>query len=422
MSHKITVSILLMSLISGQIFSQPAPYKKTQLPILYSNHKNISNIVTSSGLGYFSDPAENLFDLYHLGITPDSIYGYDSDTQAGTWLNVRYYYSLNDRILKAVNYSDIFYTTSDSLFYDESGRLDSAILESEADQEYDEYAVKHVYTYESELMTSELVSIDNSDDSIHNNWNISRSITYKYDSYNRLIGKLTQRPNGDLMVDFYKSIYMYSMNTGGEIDRYDSNFITFPGLVWYPTDISHRYFDADTNCFNIQILQFAPYYNLKPDSFGEPSLVNVIDMEYDSIGNLTNELTTQYSWGQSTAMKNIYEYNYNGTRKSKTTYEPINSSWFLTYQYLYYYSPGITAATYIENQKFKIFPNPVNDVLYIEGLSSDKEIEILTCDGKVLSSMLYNNAVHVNYLPAGLYIIKIKENDKPPCSRIFIKN
>jgi len=85
----------------------------------------------------------------------------------------------------------------------------------------------------------------------------------------------------------------------------------------------------------------------------------------------------------------------------------------------YTYSLNVTGTTlvenYITNQKeIEIYPNPVINTIYFEGLESDaSNISILSIDGKNLKQIngFGIKQMDINDLPAGVYIIRIVKKD-----------
>jgi hypothetical protein len=104
----------------------------------------------------------------------------------------------------------------------------------------------------------------------------------------------------------------------------------------------------------------------------------------------------------------------------------INLEWGSTYetretvpQIQLYPETIISALPSLDNPSIFPFPNPVKDVLYISGLESPAKIEILDALGK---KVFIGNGTSVNteLLPAGLYFLNLKLNDKSQSFK-FIK-
>jgi hypothetical protein len=60
----------------------------------------------------------------------------------------------------------------------------------------------------------------------------------------------------------------------------------------------------------------------------------------------------------------------------------------------------------------RVFPNPADTDLYLEGVDNLKTASLLNMDGK---SVLISNNIHISGLskiPAGIYILKVETDDK----------
>jgi hypothetical protein len=66
-----------------------------------------------------------------------------------------------------------------------------------------------------------------------------------------------------------------------------------------------------------------------------------------------------------------------------------------------------------DESKLMLYPNPVSDVFYIEGLSEVTVISIIDLSGRTLiqKQVSDNEAVYVNQLPKGNYVLKIINNE-----------
>ena len=70
---------------------------------------------------------------------------------------------------------------------------------------------------------------------------------------------------------------------------------------------------------------------------------------------------------------------------------------------------------------FKVFPNPVLDKLFIQGLSNPTKISVYNVLGRLVLSKITSSIVDVDNLQSGIYIIKIVVEQKEVV-RKFIKN
>ncbi|MDG4945900.1 S8 family serine peptidase [Weeksellaceae bacterium KMM 9713] len=64
----------------------------------------------------------------------------------------------------------------------------------------------------------------------------------------------------------------------------------------------------------------------------------------------------------------------------------------------------------LQAKKVGIYPNPVRDILNLSGLEGDAQVQIISANGQIVKSeKVSNKQVNVNSLPAGAYIITIKD-------------
>ena len=73
------------------------------------------------------------------------------------------------------------------------------------------------------------------------------------------------------------------------------------------------------------------------------------------------------------------------------------------------------------NYKLKVYPNPVDDKLTIQGLQKEVKVSIYNVLGKLVLSKTTLSEIDVYNLKSGIYIIKFENNQKV-VTRRFIKN
>ena len=71
--------------------------------------------------------------------------------------------------------------------------------------------------------------------------------------------------------------------------------------------------------------------------------------------------------------------------------------------------------------KLKVYPNPVDDKLIIQGLQKETKVSIYTILGKLVLSKMTSSEIEVTNLKKGIYIIKIVAEQKETIQK-FIKN
>ena len=65
---------------------------------------------------------------------------------------------------------------------------------------------------------------------------------------------------------------------------------------------------------------------------------------------------------------------------------------------------------YNEINIIKVFPNPVENTLFISGNSQYYDIEIFNLLGQKVNSKLRSNSVDMSSLEDGIYLLKINDN------------
>jgi hypothetical protein len=414
-----SISIIIGScIIAVNLFSQPEDNNSAS-SFRVNNVLKKGNIEKTAGLGYFSDPAENLFDVYHYGNFPDSVYFYyNNNDTTGMTINGKYYFTEDSKKVSATSNDN----SQDLYYYNETGLLDSAILESEADQEYDDYAIKHIYTYKDGLMAKEDVSVDHINDSVNDDWIPVQKIEYIYDANQRIKEKFIENLPWWPDVHFEKNVYYYSDSSSKGITQTDTCFVVSTTGEKIASQIVIKKFNSASLCIEASFFQFESYYWLKPDSFGTPSYVKMNVMEYDNNKALISEEIIYNYNAQPSGYKNIYEHNLNGTRKLKTVYQRFNNLWYLAYQYQYFYNLSETEIVNMENTGFHIFPNPVYDIIYFKGVSDGSKVSIYSTDGKLVKTLIFRNyGINISDLSKGAYILKVNKDKTQVMNKLFIK-
>ncbi len=86
-------------------------------------------------------------------------------------------------------------------------------------------------------------------------------------------------------------------------------------------------------------------------------------------------------------------------------------------------SVGTTGINSVEGENIKVFPNPANQNINIEGLSDKKVIyQISNTNGVVIKQdELYSNIINITDLNHGVYLLQLKTGDKLIISKTFVK-
>ena len=76
----------------------------------------------------------------------------------------------------------------------------------------------------------------------------------------------------------------------------------------------------------------------------------------------------------------------------------------------------------VEKEKTRIYPNPVQDVLFIDSKSTIQKIEVYDVSGKLVSTKTNSKSIQVNQLPKGNYIVKTTTDKGEVYTQKIIKN
>jgi hypothetical protein len=83
---------------------------------------------------------------------------------------------------------------------------------------------------------------------------------------------------------------------------------------------------------------------------------------------------------------------------------------------------GALSSDNSELNRFTFYPNPADNILIFEGLTSSTKIEVLSLEGRKIKTINpdSSNSVAIN-LSSGLYIIKFMDGNQIETKRLVIK-
>ncbi len=405
---KLTIPIIGLCLPFCNLFPQNGKTEILAMETTLAGQKVSSAFDLKSSSTNTPVDVNNLLNSSLFSIFPDSVYFIGNDS--GKLLSKIYFTKSNNTVKVKSDFG--WNIKNDVYYYSEKGLLDSAIVETEADAEYDEYSLKHVFSYNDGLKECNKVFVDNTNDSVDNNWVLSRTENFVYEN-----GRIKQ----DIIQGIQKTAYFYS-NSSSSYTRIDTVYSSRSDSSWFREAVYIN------NFVNNQLI-LSKYYTYSGfDSVGSLDYLNKMEITYDENGNLftvTTTMTADFAEAWPSSVQDVYVYNQNGTIDQKTTYEKFDNSWYFTYQYQYFYPVSNSAITNINDSKiveFSIYPNPVNDLLNFKGAGNVSKVKIYTVEGRIVSNQFcFNNAVSVSYLAKGTYIIEITLQDNSTLKRIFIK-
>lgn len=113
-----------------------------------------------------------------------------------------------------------------------------------------------------------------------------------------------------------------------------------------------------------------------------------------------------------------------GETKVFTFPEGFNAQWVrtkvdvsCTATATFYYNVDVPTSTKVQNPSVSnilVFPNPVNDILTIQGLTAPTKVEVYSLQGAKVLSGVVTNKLSMSTLRSGMYLVNIA-NNKPIC-------
>ena len=166
---------------------------------------------------------------------------------------------------------------------------------------------------------------------------------------------------------------------------------------------------------NLTMISLIKGGNFDYDNLSNPSnctiVFNIEDLNLSSNNHNNDNILTWYcdDYENFLVQYSLDCINFNDLKYSYCGYTHTNISSSLYYRLICYGDDGGGEVSKTIFQEYKssdgmIFPNPVNNVL---NLLEDVEYEIISIDGKVISSG-QGRTIDVYYLPSSVYFIKIK--------------
>lgn len=251
---------------------------------------------------------------------------------------------------------------------------------------------------------------------------------YTYDGDGLLIGKRTYYWNKES--ERFENYMRYELS-------YDvrDNLILSLRSIWSDDLDDWRFFDKEEYTYdtanNELLYAFYTWNTVGGQWVGDSKRESV----YDSAGNALS--VTQYYWNFSLGQwepSNRSEYAYDLSLlmsecympdewyyvlfKNKVTefayYQHSSSAWNNIGTYRYYYSEVVpTAMEEDSDSAFHFYPNPVEDVLYIKSADDFLTVQVINAMGAILTTQKVDGdgTLHLQDLPAGLYLLKVEKNN-----------
>lgn len=308
-----------------------------------------------------------------------------------------------------------------------------------------EYTNKYTFTYEANGNWIE--DIDYKWNKITKQWNNSYRYLYTYNNNNLLEETLTYSWD-----ELTKSWILYSKN----IDSYNPNKLNILSIYSIWDEVNNDWvFDTKYDLiYNKKDLQES-FEASSWDKLNKKWIFDIkIDYQYDKLGNVT--LTNNYEYNiDSLKWINKYEentaydsnsrrveYKFKSWNKTSNLWEEIvNDKYTNFYDLNNNLIEIITSSydnstqTYIESNiddffyslhdvilqnksttfnELKVYPNPTNDLLIIENLSSPTQINLTDLTGKIVLKQEINSekaTINIGHILPGIYLLKFKSSD-----------
>lgn len=134
-------------------------------------------------------------------------------------------------------------------------------------------------------------------------------------------------------------------------------------------------------------------------------------LDADMTDDVWDEKTVTFDGYSGTDNYIVFKYN------AATTFNSLYID-----NFVYEDNPSLSTSDFDFNNKVKIFPNPVKNILSVKG-QNIKAIKILTVNGRIVLSQISDlNTVDVSGLSSGMYFINIETNNGSRVVKKFIKN
>ncbi|MEX0967385.1 MAG: T9SS type A sorting domain-containing protein [Bacteroidia bacterium] len=147
---------------------------------------------------------------------------------------------------------------------------------------------------------------------------------------------------------------------------------------------------------------------------------------YDAHGNPLTYIEEEYinfisAWDTLAATKHEYEYNADNSIDTEVLWEFDNGEWSRVVKLLYLYSPISGIAQKRVQSSFKVYPNPVVDLLNLDLTNDDFTVTITDLTGRPVLQARNEKRLAVGHLKTGIYLVHIASEDGIATSK-FIRN
>ncbi|MGB5417549.1 T9SS type A sorting domain-containing protein [Algibacter sp.] len=139
------------------------------------------------------------------------------------------------------------------------------------------------------------------------------------------------------------------------------------------------------------------------------------------------EIITDQDWDGTAWVdtdRQLNEYDGNGNNSVSTFEDGNTGAWVGYYKEVKDYSvvlPFNLSAETFDHELFKVYPNPVSDVLNISSSVPNVSMELYNVLGEKVSQALNSNQINVEGFKSGIYLLKVFNNTRSSTKKIVIK-
>lgn len=346
------------------------------------------------------DPQGNLLS--------ETIFIWDEDTEWVENYMSEYSYDLNGNILEQLNY----YNYTDSLeltgriryIYTTSGQPEERYNDSWVDstQTFEESS-KGVYSYDSNGNETGYVQYYWYND----DWDPSHRLEMLYDDQNRLTEEINSYWNGSQWSPTNRYTYEYSEGPD-PLSRINHYWDSYTTNDWVMSQKDGYFYDTKGNLFR------TISYNWDSDWVESWKYESVFDTSYSIEDLILPSWFAMMPRQNPSMLINDGHFDKNG------------NTWIKTYDTDYSYtevlSTGIRA---VSVTPFRIYPNPVGNVLYVNpGNLLNYRLEIFNLAGRRLMQHTRSGVSELSLgeLPRGIYLVRLTPSGQlPQTQRIILK-
>ncbi len=280
---------------------------------------------------------------------------------------------------------------------------------------------------------------------LNNDWNFIGKEDFTYDENNYLVQRTSYSQMGDEWRNSRKTEYVNDQD-GNTLQR--TSFKSLDGVDWVYNSRDERVFNlsglvtkvtrADwidsTNTWMYDIRQDYAYDT-------DENLTESITFAWDTVSNdwlyvskvelaynlnfVHEDILLPTSWPEFSITYNIMPL-YKNMLTEVVYFTKVDTTWKIEDREIYYYADrDVSSVSDLITDQVKIYPNPANDFISIEGFVNSGSVvaDLFDQQGRQLltQDVSESNRINVSHLKSGLYFCKIKQNDQTIIQKILIK-